>query len=251
MSAGWYINFVFGAVLVVCLLWRLLRGGLWRAYPYFLILLAFVITRNALLFAIIRLHPSLYRDLYWQTDTVDVAVRYLIIWEVFRHAFPKGSALYQLLGRTFRIFFVALVVLSLALFWSYVTYAQTHPVWAALGRSFSFTQALMILVILLAARYYGIHLGRRLQLIAIAFGAWASISTVNDALIDVTRSFLPYWRVVLPLSFVAMLAIWNWALWKESPLPQIVEHPLRASELRAWTENWNRTISSVRGVRQS
>jgi hypothetical protein len=148
----------------------------------------------------------------------------------------------------FALTIVALLVLAVATFWSFQTYARVHSLWAALERSSNFAQATMTLGLLLVARYYGILPGRQLRFIAISFGAWASISTANNAMIDLFHSFLPYWQVLRPLSFVAMIAAWNWALWQEAadPLPAESVH---VPDLGAWTKQWDQAQSSLRRVK--
>jgi hypothetical protein len=236
-----------GIAIEVCLVWRLLRGGLWREYAFLFFVVLFIVFRTFLFFAFL---PTEYPALYWRTNAIDVALRFLVVWEVFRHVFPRGSALSTLLSRGFAVFAAMMVTFALGTFWSYWIYAESQSLWAALERSFGFAQAVMTLGILLAARMYGLPVGRPIRMIAMAFGAWASLATVNNAMIDLVRSFFPYWQVVRPLSFVVMLAAWTWAVWKDVPAPQpaVGEQPVRAEELSAWTEEWNRTLSSVRRV---
>ena len=143
-----------------------------------------------------------------------------------------------------------LLMLAVSTFWSYQTYVRSHSAQLAMERSFSFTQAVMTLGLLLAARYYGIALGRQILIIAIAFGAWASIGTANNAVIDLERSFLPYWQILRPLSFVALTGTWTWAVWMGVPAVRVAD-PARVTELSAWTESWNRTQSSLRRVKPS
>jgi hypothetical protein len=164
---------------------------------------------------------------------------------------PRGFVLNVLSFRGFTVAIAVLMMLAVGIFWSYQTYSRAHSVWAALERSSNFTQAMMTLGVLLAARYYGIALGRQLRGIAVAFGAWASISTANNAMIDLFHSFLPYWQILRPLSFVALIGTWSWVLWKLSPEPRIAEHSVQPSELSTWTESWNRTQSSLRRVKPS
>ena len=115
-----------------------------------------------------------------------------------------------------------------------------------MDRSFGFVQALMILGTLVTARYYGVRCGRNVRGIALAFGAWISISTATNAMADLTNSFLPYWYYLRPLSFVVMMVVWIWALWVYEPNPPIVEG--ETVELSQWTQDWNRTISAARTI---
>lgn len=237
-----------GVILEVCLVGCLLWKGRWRRYPYFSFCVICFVARTFLFFLV---PPSQYANVYWATDTIDVLLRFLVVWELFRHVFSEGSALTVLFSRGFAVVVAAALMLALGTFWSYQTYANSHSFRAALERSASFTQAIMTLGLLLAARYYGIPLGRPIRAMAIAFGAWTSIATANNAMIDLERSFLPYWQIVRPLSFVALIGAWTWALWKEVPDPHVAPYPDQVSELSVWTENWNRTQASLRKVKPS
>jgi hypothetical protein len=120
-----------------------------------------------------------------------------------------------------------------------------------LDRSFGFAQSVLILSILLTAKSYDIPLNRNLWGIAVGFGAWISLSTLDNAVIDLTHSFYPYHQFLRPLSFIGLLGAWTWALWEASPIPSIAERPVPKAELDTWTEHWNRTQSSWRSVKPS
>jgi hypothetical protein len=134
--------------------------------------------------------------------------------------------------------------------WSYHSYWSDRSV-AAVERSFSLMQALLIVGMLFAASYYGVPLGRHAHGIAMGFGIWASLATANYAIYDTMPSFLPYWQVVRPLSFVALLGFWTFVFWKDAPELRLAEHSVPASELSAWTEEWNRVLSLVRRIKSS
>jgi hypothetical protein len=212
-----------------------------------------IVARNGAGYAIEQLHPRFYPGFYWHSDGVDMAFRFLVVWEVFRLVFPKGTALRRALARGFGVFGLGLLILAVGMFWSFETYAKVHAIYPALERSFGFAQAVLILGVLLTARYYGVPLGRNIRGIAIAFGAWVSVSTANNAMIDLTHSFLPYWRVLWPLSSVAMFGIWVWATWVYAPNPPLPagEQIAQQADVAWWQENWNRTISATRKVMHS
>lgn len=249
MSPLAYLIGLSGVAAELCLAWRLLRKDIWRTYSYFSFFVLWVILRSFANFAF-RGSPNAYRTLYWVTDVIDVGLRFLIVWEVFRHTFPKSSALHKVVSRGFGVTAMGLVILSLGTFWSYATYVRFHSVYPALERSFAFAQAVMILGILLAARYYEVQLGRNVRGIAIAFGAWSSITTANYAMIDLRHSFLPYWQIVLPLSFVAIFSVWAWAVWVYEPNPAIetTQSEALSSGVAQWAEGWDRATSTVRRV---
>jgi hypothetical protein len=141
---------------------------------------------------------------------------------------------------------LGLLILACATFLGYQNFQGLRSLHLALDRSFGFVQALMVLGTLVLARYYGVACGRNVRGIALAFGAWVSISTANNAMADLANSFLPYWHYLRPLSFVVMMAVWIWALWVYEPNPPIIES--EREELNRWTQDWNRTISTARTI---
>jgi hypothetical protein len=235
-----------GVALEVCLVGLLLWKGLWRRYACFSFCAAWFLFRTLLFFII---PPSQYANVYWTTDAIDVLVRFLVIVELVHHMFPKGSSLTVLFSRGLSVVAAAMLMLAVTTFWSYQTYVASHSMRAAMERSASFTQAVMTLGLLLAVRYYDIPLGQQLRAIAFAFGVWASIATANNAVIDLEHAFLPYWQIVRPLSFVALIGTWNWALWRLSPDPQVAGYAVQMAELGAWTEHWNSTQSALRRIK--
>jgi hypothetical protein len=235
----------------------LLRKNLWREYSFFFAYAVWLLIGNsAILVTDLYFRPA-YATVYWYIDSADIALRLLVVWEVFHQIFPKESGLNRSLSKGLRSVFFGLLVLACATFWGYQHYPglptdfadRVRAVHLALDRSFGFVQALMILGTLIVARYYGLRVGRNIRGIALGFGAWASISTADNALVAIAnvsnslRSFFAYMR---PLSFVFMLVVWIWALWVYDPNPPIVESDV--VELNRWTEDWNRTISAARTI---
>ena len=244
-----------GVALEVCVLWRMLRTRLWRAFPYFFSYMCYLLAGTLVLstmFQILGLSPgtknSLYGDLYWGIETASVVLRFLIIWEVFRHLFPQGSTLNRIVSKKFAWAAAALVIFAFGSFWSYVTYAEIHAIYPALDRCFGFVQAVMVLGMLLTASYYALPLTRNLWGMAVGFGAYVSILTANNAMIDLHRSFLPYWTILSPVSSLAMLGAWAWAMWSEVPdtPPQVVAVADTIPEFERWAEGWNQTTATVR-----
>ncbi len=247
--------FALGPILELWVLVLLLREGMWREYTSFLLYVFWVFLGNSVILAAYLYFPSaypeaqaasLYGSWYWHSDSIDVVLRFLVIWEVFHQTFPKGSGLNKSLSKGLGIISFILLVLACATFWGYQNYASLRSIHLALDRTFDFVQAVMILGTLLMARYYGVKCGRNIRGIALGFGAWVSLSTANNAMADLTRSFLPYWYYLRPWSFGFMLASWIWALWVYEPNPPIMESKI--TDLDRWTEDWNRTVSAARTI---
>ena len=232
--------------LEACALVLMLRQARWRAYPFLCLYTIWLLVGNSVQEITSAYKPAIYASLYWRDDTIDVIVRFLVIWEVFRQTFPRSSRLNKSLSRGLGIIAFGLLLFGCALFWGYQNYSGIRSLHLALDRTFGFVQAVMILGTLLVARYYGVRCGRNVRGIALAFGGWVSISTATNAMADLANSFLPYWYYLRPLSFVVMMAVWIWALWVYEPNPPIRES--EADDLDRWTQDWNRTISTARTI---
>ena len=235
----------------------LLRKNLWREYSFFFAYAVWLLIANtAILVTDLYFRPA-YTSVYWYIDSVDIALRLLVVLEVFRQIFPKGSGLNRSLSKGLQSVAFGLLALACAIFWGYQRYPglpidfaeRVRALHLALDRSFGFVQALMILGTLIVARYYGLRFGRNIRGIALGFGAWASISTADNALVamaNVSSSLRAFFSYMRPLSFVFMLVVWIWALWVYEPNPRIVES--EPVELNQWTEEWNRTLSAARTI---
>jgi len=220
--------FVAGTMLQICVLWLLARKALWRMYPFFSIYAILNSLESFTLLAAYLRFPPFYSTLYWRFDSMDVVLRFLVVWEVFHQTFPKGSGLNRSSSKSLAM--VAFLLLAFACgvtFWGHQNYIGVRSIGVALDSSFGFVQAVMILGTLLMARYYGVKYGRNVRGIALAFGGWLSILTASSAMVELTNFSLAYWYYLRPLSFVAMVVAWIWALWVYGPNP-----PINGLELR-------------------
>ena len=237
---------VAGPVLELGALALLVRDGRWRSYTSFFIYLIWLFIANSSILLTFLCYPKVYPKLYWHIDSIDVVLRFLVIWEVFHQTFPKNSGLNKTLSKGLGIIAATLLAFACGTFLEYQNFTGPRSIHLALDRSFAFIQALMILGTLVTARYYGVKCGRNIRGIALSFGGWVSISTATNAMADLDSSFLTYWYYLRPLSFVVMIGVWIWALWVYDPNPPIKES--ESVELRQWTEDWNRAISTARTI---
>jgi hypothetical protein len=251
VSPSSYCVFFLGVALEGLLTYRLVKGGLWRHYPFFSFYVAFVITQSLSGIAILHWAPAVYPAWYWRAGSVHICLRFLVIWEVFRHLFPQTSPLRRMVSRQATLGTLALISVSTGMLWAFQTFSTSHSVYLAMERSFGFVQALLILAVLTLARYYQLPVGRNIWGIAVAFGLYNSLSTATSALMDIKRvSFFPYFRFLSPFSFVAMLGMWTWALWTYAPNQIAAANEIidPAGDVGRWADNWGRAVSTTRKV---
>lgn len=238
-----------GAALEALLVWRLAKGGMFRHYPWFSFFVGYIVSQNIALFAVFYLAPDSYSRWYWGSGALQICLRFLLIWEVFRRTFPESSPLHRMVSRQVVLGTFALVSVLTGMLWAVETYGKSHSVYLAMDRSFGFVQAVLVLGILTLARYYHLPIGRNIWGIAVAFGMYSSLSTAASAYVDLMHSFFPYWYLLSPFSFVALLGMWAWAVWVYAPNP--IAAPDRRIDTRDfgnWPENWGRAVSTVRKV---
>lgn len=251
VSVASYVVFIVGLVLQVALICRLLVGGLWRRYPYLFTCVVYFLLQAVSLFVVLRMLPHDYASWYWRSGLANICFRFLVIVEIFRHAFPDHSPLRRVVSGRFAAMILLVGTLLTGMLWGIESYGKSHSLYLALERSFGFAQALLILMVLIAARYYQVQLGRNAWGIAVAFGMYSSLDTANSAFVDIMHSFFPYWQLLGPLSMVLMLGMWTWSLWTVYPNPVAVEVHAdldNASSLREWADSWGETVSTVRKV---
>jgi hypothetical protein len=223
---------------------------MWRTYAYFFLYVVWVILRTVALPTIAFLAPAHFRNFFWTEEALCLPLNFLLVWEIFRQTFPKGSSLSRLASKGFILAGFALAVFLVDAFWGFKAYTVFNSVYLALERSFGFAVAVLTMGFLLVARYYGVPLGRNIWGMAVGFGGWASILTANNAVFDLDHAFIPFWRIVSPLTSMAMFGIWIWAVWIYAPNPvlEVGDAATLESELNAWTENWDNTVSSSRRI---
>lgn len=237
--------------LEVILLWRLWKGHLLRRLPYFAGFIIFDLVRSAALFIVVGFLGRFYGAVYWITEITYLAVRFLIIIEVARSLFPSSSVL-RLLAWKFLGLLAAILVPGLtALGWSQYrsSHYGFHFVPPIFEQYVSLVQAFLLLTVIIIARYYAIRLGRSAWALAFGFGVYLSLCAANFASLQAIKWFLPYWRMLYPATFVAMIGLWAWGFWNyEAPSPDMSTARADLLLKRHWDRIWTRTITALRRI---
>lgn len=243
MSALDYLITLSGLLLEFVILWRAVRAELWRHYSFFYIYVASLVLATLWLLFLLAFHWPNYALLFWLGSAMISVMRYLVVWEVFRQAFPPRSVLRQVVG-------IVLVLFLTTLAATLAGGQNAGLVFADLERKSSLAQAAAIALALLLARYYGVSLGRNVWGMAFGLGLYVSLSIMNFSALELTRAFLPYWRYLLPLTSLATLGIWLWALWDHVPQRALTSSTPQAWELNLtyWEKNWTGLRSTLRRI---
>ena len=240
-----YLIFVTCSILEIVLLWRLIQERLWRRYPGFACYVVYELVAALALFGVLQSNPSLYRSLYWNSEIVSLILGFFVFWDVFRYSFPKNSNLRAVMFDG--LVTVGLIpMISAGSIWLFASYRRFHQPYRALEHGLGFLLASLVLVVLIASKYYDVSIGRNVWGIALGLGSYASISIAIFGLTDLIPRFVPYMQLLRPLAFLWTLGIWTWAMWTYAPNPASdTNWPSSGTARASWAIAWKHTISAV------
>jgi len=243
-----YIIFASSLLLQLGLVFRLLFNGCWKRYLWpFLYVCYTLVIMNVALFAILKFRPELYKNSYWQCESISMGLRFLVIWEISSQTFRTVPTLYRNVSRGLAVLALVPILLSVYAFVALGSYARFIHIYFAVERSLDFVQAFLVLGMLAAAHYYGLRFGRNIWGIAVGFGAYVSIASAIFSVVDLEGSLTPSMQVLSPLSFVVMLALWTWALWTYAPNPGLAIDETRAENAAiSWWSAWGRMLTTIK-----
>ncbi|MGH9717990.1 MAG: hypothetical protein ACRD4R_14865 [Candidatus Acidiferrales bacterium] len=249
MTLSFFTLSAAGPSLEALLAWRLLKCRAIQRYPYFSAYIFWDATSNLVLLAAAGLHHERFGYLYWVAEVMSIFTGFLIIWEVARGLFPVGSALRRV-AQSVLLGIGAFVLPAIwALGWSqanliHFSYRYVPPVFV---QYLCLAQAVLLLALAAVALYYGLPLGRNLRGLVLGFGFYLSLSAVNFASLQIVHGFLPYWQLLSPALYIALLIFWIWAFWEYSPSPAPVITDLNhAYRKEQWNHLWVATTSVMK-----
>ena len=202
-----------GASLEAVVLIRGALTGLLRRYPLFYVYITCVLLKGVIALWSYAFAPDLYQSLYWITELATIVVSYGVIVEIFRAGLKHNPGIANKSQK------LLLSVFALTL--GYAATDLLHGRFASaargiveLGRDLRYIEGALLLVMLWLFIHYRISLGRNLLGLIGGYSFWVGLNVVNLML-----WFLPgngssvLLRRLLPITYVATLAIWCLALW--------------------------------------
>lgn len=211
------VIFWIGNSLLTLVLIRAVSAGLLRGYPLFYgyvgcVLLKQIIDRLAHHFT-----PNFYESVYWKTELLTIVASYAVVIEIFRSSLRHNPGIARKSQK------LLLSIFAVAL--GYATTAQLHEPFASLsrtvvelGRDLRYIEGGLLLVMLWLFVRYRISFGCNLLGLIAGYSFWVGFNVVNLALwfVPGNESSLLL-RTLLPLTYVATLTIWCFALWSCQP----------------------------------
>jgi hypothetical protein len=176
----------------------------------------------------------------WSVQAVVTGLRCVAVSEVCRHVFAGYRGVWALIRRVL-LFSVPLVVVLTLL--SSTSRLDARIYYA--DRAASFAISLVIVAVVLFARFYEVDALEPARSIAIGFFLFSCFTLINDAVLESWWSvYGPMWAFLGTCAFIACLLVWGWALRKA---PVIVEPPqlIPADVYQNLSPEVNRRLSAL------
>jgi hypothetical protein len=208
-----------GLFLDAAILWRAFRSKTFGKYPYFYTYFTCIVIVDLTRYFVYTHNPSVFRNWYWSTQFLSVAIGYGVILEILRQVLARYPGVARFGSRILWTSFFAVL--------AYNTYkSSTVTNWSAaatgaeLERDLRTVQAFALAGILIVISHYCIEIGINLKGIIVGYGVFIALSVMNLAvqayagpsIQGVLRGFQSY-------SFFISQFVWITALWSYQPSP--------------------------------
>jgi hypothetical protein len=222
---------VAGAGLQALILWRLLRSGLFRQYPFLTVYFAWHVADVVpLMFAYRHLSVAAYGYLYWFFRVVSWALLFLVILELYDHSLKE----YQGLRRICRLFvsrasFLIMLFVCGSILWGSVAEPDSRQWlnnWLFLvQRSIRLVHVGMLFSLVAFLGWFQIQTSALLRYLMLGWLADGAIQVAATALrYQIGWAISPALQIAASLCFIAILGGWYWVLTR----------PSAVTERRAW-----------------
>ena len=199
----WGLTTTAELILLVYLVWR----KHFRSHPVFSTYILAAILQSALMAVTYSLWGFQSRRawfVYWISEIVVTLVRFAAVMELTRHILFPFSGIWAL-GRRVLLAIVAAVVIYTAV----LTLESWYKLPLILDRGAGLAVAMVIVTLLLMARYYGLPIKNLDRSLCIGFCLYSCFSVINDSIIDkYLLSYANFWSFLGVLTFLASLVIW-------------------------------------------
>jgi hypothetical protein len=209
-----------GLIFESVLLWRAHKGRFISRFPLFYSYVIYVLCCSSAVYAVYWIRPIQYASAYWFYFLICILAEFAVLVEISDHIFQPFPAIRHL-GRALTI------LISVALGVTYIlpTVFQSHGMRRALldfALRTSLTKAVILAVLLYAARHFDLKLGRNVAGLMLGFSIYLGVNVANFAAAESFSQAL-YARilwVMSPIAYTFCLLVWTVALWKLARIPR-------------------------------
>jgi hypothetical protein len=195
-----------------------MRGRFLSHFPLFYSYLGFVFCGSAASYYLYRrIWPEHYAAFYWVYFLITLLAEFAVLVEASDHIFKPYPPICRLAR-----FLTLCVCATFFLIYIVPSFMERRPSSAAmldLVKRVSLTKAVIILMLLVAARYYRLPLGENISGMLLGFSLYLATNIANFTLAEKYGRALYFgtFVVVLPLSYTLSLLVWTIALWRYEP----------------------------------
>jgi hypothetical protein len=229
MAAHSLVILVASILLEATLMLRAKQGKFLSCFPLFYSYVAYLFLGSTFGLLIYRLRPEHYVSVFWFHFTVILVAEFAVVMEISDHLFAPYAAVRQL-GR-FLTITVCGVFFIFCIFPPLLESLPSDVAISELVKRSCLTKGVIIIVLLAAARYSRLRVGRNVAGIMLGFAIYLGTNVANFALLEKYGAEL-YGRtfgVVGPLSFTLGALVWTITMWRYEPALAEARKPLEAS----------------------
>jgi hypothetical protein len=208
--------FLLGAILVI----RAVQGKYLFRFPIFYSYIVYMVVSGAIVTGLYLAGSAHYAVAWWFRYLLSLLVEFAVVVEISDHLFSPYPAIRQL-GR------VLVAGICVMFFFLYVlpSLLEVRPASVTildLAKRTSVTKAAAIIILIAAARYYDLRLGKNIAGMLVGFSFYQAVNVANFALAEAygRQFYAQTLSTVLRLSHTLCLLVWTVSLWRYEPVLQ-------------------------------
>jgi hypothetical protein len=245
-SLVWHILWLAPSALLAVVSAVMLRRGLHRDYPLFFLYGAWQVTFNPALFVfdhVSSITATQYQTLYWIEELGSIALRFAVIYEIFRALFRPHRALQQVVSLLTSAGLVGLMVAAAVL--ASIGPSAGYAEWLVgaqfvLNRAVSIIQCGMLVILFVLVRYFNLSWRSYMFGIAAGFGIFSTTQLVFSVL-------QAGWEQSASINFLIMgaynICVLTWTAYLLVPEPAAAPvTTVPAVDLEAWNQELERLL---------
>jgi hypothetical protein len=204
---------------LLCLVYRAVRRGLFREYPYFFGYLSSVLCATAVRIYLLPTTSQTYFVGFWISEFVSAVAGFGVTWEIYSHVLAP----YRGVRRMARsgLGFLLVAVFAEATVGS--TTDRAGALVAAtveLERNLRVVQALLLLAMTGLIVHYALAIGRNIRFILIGYGLYIGCAVISLSMrAQGGEAFSAPWQSIQKLAWDVTAVIWCVGLWSYSGNP--------------------------------
>lgn len=211
---------LFGLALLMTLILRGKRGGLFLHFPLFYSYIAYTFSGSLITFLIYRLRPGSYPTSYWFYFLINLLAEFAVLVEISDHVFKPYPAIRQF-GR-FLTICISTLFFILYIFPSFLQFRPSSLALLDFSLRTLLTKAVIIVALGAAARYYRLPLGKNVGGLMMGFALYLGVYIASLAAAQIFGKVL-YANILQfmgPLGSILCLLGWTATMWQFEAIPR-------------------------------